>query len=115
MVSLRPLNPSQVARKTFERIAKTGPFGSPVTLNARQFSAFTTKLTAFAKSKPAKTAKLLIRTIKLWEQKKLIVKTNDRFSYGGKDEMATMSGKVIAAIHKADPNVVTPPPVIAAR
>lgn len=112
--SIQPrLSPTQVAAKTLQRVTKgASSFGKPVVLTGRQLNAFETALKKLAKTQPAKTAKLLFRTITLNEKGLITVKlSNPTFPWSSRNAFVSMVDDVAKAINKADPTVKTPKPM----
>jgi|CXWL01.1.fsa_nt_gi hypothetical protein len=110
----RPTN-AQVATAALTRVKANGAFGKPVKLTTAQLNAFGTKLSTMAKTNPQQASKLLQRTIDLYGQRSIQIKSNSPLSFGGRNDMAAMVSRVIKAIHKADPAVATPPEMMLAR
>jgi hypothetical protein len=113
--AIRPQTASQVAKSTLDRVSAGGSFGKPLTLTGAQLDAFGKKLSTLAKTNPQRAAALLQRTLDLYGQGKVKVDIQAPISYAGRNAVASMANSVSAAIHKADPSVQTPAPMMLAR
>lgn len=107
--------PQQIATATLDKVAAGGSFGKAVTLNGEQLKAFGKSLEKLAKTNPERAATLLQRTLDLYGQGKIKVKIDAPISYADRNAIAAMSNGVSEAIKKADPNVMTPAPMMLAR
>lgn len=113
--TIRKPSDAQVARAALNRISAGRPFARPVSLTAKQLTQFGKGLERLAQKNPQRAADLLQRTMDLYGQGKVSVKDPAPLSYGGRNDMAEMADGVIAAIRKADPNVMTPAPMVMAK
>lgn len=111
----RPPSTAQIATATLERVSAGGRFGKAVELSSAQLNAFGKKLETLAKSNPERAAKLLQRTLDLYGEGKIKVKSDGPLSHAGHNAIAQMSAKVSAVIQRADPDVMTPAPMVLAR
>lgn len=115
MTSIRLPSKTQVAKTTLERVAAGGAFGKAVKLNGEQLQAFGKSLEKLAKTNPERAAKLLQRTLDLYGQGKIKVEIDAPIGHAGRNAIAAMSNSVSNAIKKADPDVMTPAPMMLAR
>lgn len=115
MTAIRPPSNAQVAKTTLEKVSASGSFGKAVSLNGEQLKSFGKSLEKLAKTNPERAAKLLQRTLDLYGQGKIKVELDAPMSYAGRNAVAAMANSVSAAIKKADPDVMTPAPMMLAR
>ncbi len=114
--AIRPQTNAQVGKATFEKVAAGGSFGKAVTMTGAQLEAFEKNLKTLAKTNPQRASALLQRTLDLYGQGKIKMDTQGApVSYAGRNMIASFANDVSAAIHKADPNVATPAPMMLAR
>lgn len=114
--AIRPQTNAQVGKATFEKVAAGGSFGKAVTLTGPQLEALEKNLKTLARTNPERASQLLQRTLDLYGQGKIKVNIEGApVSHAGRNAIASFANDVSAAIKKADPNVMTPAPMMLAR
>jgi hypothetical protein len=99
------------SRRSPPAAASARPSPSPPQLDSLEKN-----LKTLARTNPERASQLLQRTLDLYGQGKIKVNIEGApVSHAGRNAIASFANDVSAAIRKADPNVMTPAPMMLAR